>query len=138
MDLVAFRGWLERYFAAWASNDPDEVAALFADDAVYSWGPFREPAVGREDIVRAWVDGGAPPGLETSFEALAVEGDRGVAHWTVAFRTERDQERSHEQGQERSQEQGRTELDGILLCTFDGDDRCTLHREWYDRRDLSV
>jgi ketosteroid isomerase-like protein len=126
VDLVAFRGWLERYFAAWASNDPDEVAALFADDAVYSWGPFREPAVGREDIVRAWVDGGAPPGLETSFEALAVEGDRGVAHWTVAFRTEQ------------SQERGRTELDGILVCTFDESGRCILHHEWYDRRDRSV
>ena len=122
VDPETFRGWLERYFGAWASNDPVEVASLFAEDAVYSWGPFREPAVGREDIVRWWTDGGAQPELETTFEALAVEGDRGVAHWTASFRTE----------------EGRSELDGILLCTFDGDDRCTLHREWYDRRDLSV
>ena len=36
MDLGAFRGWLQRYFDAWASNDPVEVSALFAEDAVYS------------------------------------------------------------------------------------------------------
>jgi ketosteroid isomerase-like protein len=121
MDLETFRGWLERYFAAWASNDPDQVAALFAEDAEYSWGPFREPALGREDIVRWWTDGGAQPGLETSFEAIAVEGDRAVAHFTASFRTP---------------DGTLAEMDGILVCTFDGEGRCTLHREWYDRREI--
>jgi ketosteroid isomerase-like protein len=122
MELDGFRGWLERYFAAWASNDADDVAALFAEDAEYSYGPFRPSARGREEIVRAWVEGGVPPGLRTSFEAIAVEGDRGVAHWTVAFAGD-----------------GETtiEVDGILVCTFDDDGRCTLHREWYDRREAS-
>ncbi|HEY7661412.1 MAG TPA: nuclear transport factor 2 family protein [Actinomycetota bacterium] len=119
MDLDAFAGWLERYFAAWASNDPAEVAALFSRDAVYSWGPFREPARGREEIVRRWVEGDAQPGLETSFEPLAVRGERGVAHWRVSF----------EEGE------GRTEIDGILVCDFDEHGRCTLHREWYHLRE---
>jgi hypothetical protein len=120
VDQASFRTWLERYFAAWASNDAGDVAALFADDAEYSWGPFRQPARGRDAIVRAWVEGGAPPGLRSRFEPIAVNGERGIAHWEVAFEAEGG---------------GLVELDGILVCTFDGEGRCTLHREWYDRRE---
>jgi hypothetical protein len=116
MDRVAFRGWLEGYFVAWRSNDPAEVEALFTEDAVYSYGPFTEPASGRDAIVRSWVDGGVQPGLETWFEVLAVEGERGVAQWRVSFDVEA---------------AGRVTMDGILVCDFDGQGRCTLHREWY-------
>ncbi|MBI2238097.1 MAG: hypothetical protein HYU54_06185 [Actinobacteria bacterium] len=42
------------------SNDPDEVAALFAEDAAYSYGPFREPNRGRDAIVAEWVSGRGP------------------------------------------------------------------------------
>jgi hypothetical protein len=121
MDLDSFRSWLERYSDAWGSNEPDDVAALFAEDAEYWWGPFREPARGRDAIVRAWVEGGAPPGLRSRFEPIALAGDRGVAHWEVAF----------EGGGG-----GLIELDGILVCTFDGEGRCTLHQEWYERREM--
>lgn len=119
MDLTTFGSWLGRYFAAVESNDPDEVEALFAPNAEYSWGPFRESAHGRGAIIREWVDGGVPPELRCTYEALAVEGRRGVAHWSMAFRGESG---------------GLVELDGILVCDFDADGRCTLHREWYDRR----
>ncbi|HET7235892.1 MAG TPA: nuclear transport factor 2 family protein, partial [Actinomycetota bacterium] len=118
MDLDAFADWLERYFGAWASNDPVEVAALFAEDAVYSYGPFSGEARGREEIVRRWVQGGVQPGLATSFEPLAVRDGRGVAHWHVSFKDGA----------------GRTEMDGILVCDFDEQARCTLHREWYHVR----
>ncbi len=57
MDLDGFRAWLEGYFGAWASNEPEQVAALFARDAVYSYGPFREPTHGREAIVADWTSG---------------------------------------------------------------------------------
>ena len=60
MDADTFERWLRRYFDAWASNDPNEVADLFSEDAVYAYGPFREETRGREAIVRAWVDGGVP------------------------------------------------------------------------------
>src|SRR3990172_3300553 len=78
MDLDAFGDWLGRYFAAWASNDPAEVAALFSEDAVYSYGPFSGEAHGREEIVRRWVQGGVQPGLSTWFEPLAVHGSAGL------------------------------------------------------------
>ncbi len=122
MDGTAFRGWLERYFAAWASNDPDEVAGLFSGDAVYHHGPFRDDAArGRDEIVRRWIEGGVQPGLETRFEPLALEEERGVAWWRVAF----------DEGARR------VELDGILVLDFDAEGRCTLHREWVDRREVA-
>ena len=123
VDLEAFVGWLDRYFGAWASNDPAEVAALFAEDAVYSYGPFREPTHGRDAIVDAWVGGGAPPELRWSHDPIATVGERGVAHWRVSF--------ADEAG-------GMVDLDGILVCDFDADGACTLHREWYDRREPSA
>jgi len=85
MDQEAFVGWLERYFAAWTSNDPDDVAALFAPDAVYSYGPFREEARGQQEIVRRWVEGGVMPGLRWSYEPLAVEGERGEGNWRGSY-----------------------------------------------------
>ena len=120
MDQEAFVGWLERYFAAWTSNDPDDVAALFAPDAVYSYGPFRDEARGQQEIVRRWVEGGVMPGLRWSYEPLAVEGERGVANWRVSYHSE----------------DGRTEIDGILVLDFDDQGRCISHREWYERREV--
>jgi hypothetical protein len=119
VDPAAFASWLDRYFAAWASNDPDEVAGLFSADAVYSWGPFREPARGRDAIVAAWVEGGVPEDLHLEHEPLATSERRGIAHWRASFR---------------SPEGSRVELDGILVCDFDDESRCVLHREWYDQR----
>jgi ketosteroid isomerase-like protein len=118
MDVRSFGSWLSGYFAAWESNDAEEVASLFAEDAEYWWGPFREPARGRGAIVRAWVEGGAPSGFRWRAEPIAVSGDVGVAHWHVSF----------------DSADGVTEQDGILVCEFDAGGRCTRHREWYDRR----
>ncbi len=120
VDLAAFRSWLDRYLEAWRSNDPAEVEALFAEDAVYSWGPFREPARGRDAIVKAWVEGGVPEELRLAHEAWAVAGERGMAHFTASFG---------------NAEGAVVEIDGILVCDFDVDGRCTLHREWYARRE---
>lgn len=117
MEADGFRDWLERYFAAWASNDADQVGALFAEDAVYVYGPFRDDeARGREEIVQRWVSGGAQSGLSTWFEPLALQGERGVANWRVEF----------------DGPDGRVEIDGILVLDFDADGRCTMHREWFD------
>jgi SnoaL-like domain len=119
MDAEAFGRWLERYAAAWRSNDSGDVAALFTENAMYSYGPFRDDeAHGRDEIVRRWVRGGVQPGLELSLDPLAVDGDRGVARWRAAF----------------DADGGRVELDGILVCDFDGEGRCGLHLEWSERR----
>lgn len=61
-----------------------------------------------------------PPGLRSRFDPIAMQDDRGVAHWQVAFEGEGGVH---------------VELDGILVRTFDGEGRGTHHREWYDRRE---
>jgi uncharacterized protein (TIGR02246 family) len=46
------RRWVDAYVAAWDSNDPDEIAALFTDGAAYYTEPSSAPWVGRDEIVR--------------------------------------------------------------------------------------
>jgi len=72
------RGWLDSYLRAWASNEPDDIRALFTEDAVYNGRPHDPEAWrGREAIVAGWLEHRDEPG-NWSFEAevLAVDGDR--------------------------------------------------------------
>lgn len=115
--------WLDAYFDAWRSNDGTEVTKLFAPDAVYSYGPFREPARGRDQIVANWVADGPPLTAETRYEILAVEGDRGIAHWNVRQKAYYFHEPT-------------LELDGILLLRFNAAGECVEHLEWFDRRTI--
>jgi ketosteroid isomerase-like protein len=103
--------WAERYFAAWRTNAPEDVEALFAEDIVYFYGPFRPPAVGREEVVRRWIEGGAHDDVTSRHEVVAVAGDTAVIHWAVSF--------------------GGHAMDGVLIVRFDADGRCREHREWY-------
>jgi len=49
--------WVEAYQQAWISNDADEIAALFTDDALYEFRPNDpDPWRGRDEIVRGWID----------------------------------------------------------------------------------
>jgi ketosteroid isomerase-like protein len=102
--------WAERYFDAWKTNDRAMVESLFSDDAVYFYGPFRPPAVGRDAIVSRWI-ANAQADVRSQFEVVAVAGRAAVIHWHVAF--------------------GQTELDGVLIVRFDAEGRCCDHREWY-------
>jgi uncharacterized protein (TIGR02246 family) len=121
VDRPGFEEWLAAYFAAWASNEPDDVAALFTEDATYRIGPFREPWRGRDEIVRRWVTGGADD-VRFDYDVIALEGDVGVAHWRVTTQLPADTVR--------------VEQDGVLVITFAPDGRCREHLEWFDRREL--
>ena len=76
MDEKAVRGWIDGYVAAWNSNNPREIASLFADDAEYYTDPYGPPWVGRDAIVEQWLADKDQPG-ETSFEwqPLVVSAD---------------------------------------------------------------
>jgi ketosteroid isomerase-like protein len=119
VQLQDLGAWLDRYFAAWASNDPDDVEALFSEDAVYSYSPFKAETRGRDAIVREWVEGGLGEDFTSRHEPLAVTGNRGIAHWSVS-----------------SRDAGGAvvELDGIFVLDFDDEGRCSEHREWYVTR----
>jgi hypothetical protein len=120
VDADGFDRWLGAYFAAWVSNDPDDVAALFTENATYSVGPFAETWVGRDEIVRRWTSA-AQDDVEFAYEILALEGDTGIAHWNVRARIQGGTARG--------------EWDGVLLITFAPDGRCREHREWLVRRE---
>ena len=114
--------WAERYFLAWKTNDPEAVAPLFTPDATYFYGPFREPAHGRDEIVRRWVQNGIPADFTCEYEAVAVSGDVAVIHWAVSW---------HEAGT-------RVAMDGVLIVTFDDRGVCREHREWYARMETPM
>jgi hypothetical protein len=123
VDLALVATWMDAYGRAWLSNSPAEVAALFAENAVYHVSPFQDPWVGRDAIVQEWVSD--PEGQESvrfDHQPLALTGDVGVAHWSVSFIT-------------RADEPTLVEMDGVLVLRFDPDGRCREHREWYVRRE---
>jgi ketosteroid isomerase-like protein len=46
--------WMDGYVAAWASNDADDIAALFTPDAVYDPQTPEGEWHGVDEIVRRW------------------------------------------------------------------------------------
>lgn len=115
MDIRTAGRWLDAYFAAWESTDPERVGALFTKDARYWGSPFTEPVQGRAEIARRWVTGTSELRHHT-YTVLAVDGDVVVAHWTVRLR---------------QASGGDTDIDGILVLTFDQEGACSVHREWF-------
>lgn len=82
-DLTA---WLDGYVRAWTSNDPAEIGALFAEDAVYFTSPFGVPDRGREEIVAKWREEPDEPGSWTfHHEILAVAGDLGFVRGRTTY-----------------------------------------------------
>jgi ketosteroid isomerase-like protein len=68
--------WITGYRAAWESNDPDEIGALFTEDALYFNEPFTEPARGRQAIVARWLERADDPGTTTfEWKLVAQNGD---------------------------------------------------------------
>lgn len=59
--------WVEGYERAWKSNDPNDIRAIFTEDAEYRTRPHREPWRGHDEIVAKWVEFGDTPD-EVTFE----------------------------------------------------------------------
>lgn len=123
------QAWLDRYVAAWESYDPASVGELFSEDAEYRYHPADAPIVGRDAIVRSWVE---PDGDASSrddlgtyaahYEPFAVDGGRAVAvgwsrYWTDASRSVE-----------------RTTYDNCFLLEFDGAGRCRAFTEFFRER----
>lgn len=83
-DDETLRRWMEGYLRAWASNDPDDIRALFTEDARYFPEPHLDPWEGHEAIVQGWLDHKDEPGDYTfGWEQLALAGDLAfVEGWT--------------------------------------------------------
>jgi ketosteroid isomerase-like protein len=83
MNRTDVQDWLDRYVSAWRTNNADDVAELFTEDAVYSYRPWdsdRHTIRGRDAVVASWLEEPDEPGSwDARYEAWAVEGDRAVA-----------------------------------------------------------
>lgn len=105
--------WVGRYVRAWNTNDPDDIRALFTDDAVYYTTPFREPWRGADGIVAGWLDRKDVPGdTEFDFEVTAVDGDLGIVRGKTYYKAD----------DERFVNLWEIRLDG---------DRCSSFTEWW-------
>lgn len=79
--------WVEGYRRAWESNEPDEIRALFTEDAQYFTEPYAQPWSGGDEIVDGWLEARDEPG-ETTFtwQLVAVDGDTGVVRAVTPYR----------------------------------------------------
>ncbi len=65
MTTESVAAWVDRYVAAWESNDPAAIGGLFAADASYRQRPSDESWQGRDVIVANWLDIKDDPGTWT-------------------------------------------------------------------------
>jgi catechol 2,3-dioxygenase-like lactoylglutathione lyase family enzyme len=104
--------WVEGYFAAWRSNSPADIEALFIPYATYFTAPHRRPWRVHREIVEGWL-GRAPDQGEWSFrhEMLDVIGDTAYVRGWTAYQ------------------------DGVIgnlwVIRFAGDRRCRSFTEWW-------
>lgn len=122
MNRESLQIWLDKYVEAWRTYDPDQIADLFCEEALYFYSPFDEQNAlrGREAIVADWLKEPDRPGSwEAHYAPLAVEGNVGVAQGrTRYFKKNGDVER---------------EFDNIFVLHFDDAGRCARFTEWFMR-----
>jgi hypothetical protein len=78
--------WMEGYLRAWTSNAPDDIRALFTEDARYLTDPWREGVRGQDAIVEDWTTRGDEQGTwEFSWSPVAVTEDVAVVQGETRY-----------------------------------------------------
>lgn len=114
VDRSDVAAWVARYVEAWGSNAPDQIGALFTDDAHYFTAPYREPWTGREAIVREWLDRKDQPGdWSFRYEVLGVDGSVGFVRGWTTYHTEE------------------SDYSNLWVIRLDEGERCTEFIEWW-------
>jgi hypothetical protein len=110
--MTDLAGWIDGYVRAWNSNEPDDIRALFTEDAEYYTAPFDPPWRGRETIVRSWLDRRDRPG-ETTFEwqPVSVTDDVAVVQGRTTY--------------------PHTTFHNLWVIRLDSDNRCREFTEWW-------
>lgn len=123
------RAWLDRYIAAWAADDAVSIGDLFSADARYRYHPSDDGFVGRDAIVRAWLEpsGDAstrdePGTWEAQYEPYVVGGDRAVAVGWSRYYTDAGKSTVTDM------------WDNAYLLEFDEDGRCRSFTEYFVER----
>jgi uncharacterized protein (TIGR02246 family) len=108
------QAWVEAYVAAWNSNDPAAIGALFSEGAAYHTEPYGPPWRGRDEIVRRWLDRKDEPG-QTDFrwQPVAVTPDVAVVQGETVYRSP-----PHT-------------YSNLWVIRLDADGRCAEFTEWW-------
>jgi hypothetical protein len=121
MDRSSVQRWLDRYIAAWRTNDAEKITALFAVNAEYRFHPDDDPVRGGEAIAAAWLEEPDEPGTwDAWYEPFAVEGSAAaVAGVSTYFDDDGVIDRVY---------------DNVFLLRFADDGRCSSFTEWFVKR----
>jgi hypothetical protein len=87
MDAAQVTAWIDAYERAWRSHGTDTLDDLFTADAIYSQGPYEEPATGLLAIKRMWeAERDGPDEVFTmASEIVAVDPPVAVARVEVRY-----------------------------------------------------
>jgi hypothetical protein len=86
IDTTQIDDWLERYQAAWLSDEPAQVAALFTADVRYFTAPYRPALVGTNEVTAFWLSQGESRLPWTfEYEIVAREGDLYVVRAVTSY-----------------------------------------------------
>jgi len=125
MDESGVERWLAGYVEAWRSYDPEAIGRLFAEDALYRYHPWDEPAPshvrGRDAIVASWLeDEDASGSWSAEYRPWLVHGDRAVAVGTSRYIA--------------ADGSVESEYSNVFFLVFDHDGRCREFSEIYMKR----
>jgi len=117
---AAARAWVEGWSEGWAAADPDRIAALYAEDALFVSQPFREPHRGRAGVreYARWAFEDEET-LDFAFGKPVAVGDRAVVEYRALLRS---------QGAERT-------LVGVALIRFGEDGLVSEQRDYWAMED---
>lgn len=109
-----YADWVERYIAAWNSNEPEEISDLFTDETEYLPVPYAEGWHGRDEIVREWLDRKDEPGdFRFTYEIIAATDDVGILTGQTLYLTSGE------------------EYYNLWEMTLDAAGRCSRFVEWW-------
>jgi ketosteroid isomerase-like protein len=78
--------WMQGYLDAWSSNDPDEIRALFTEDAQYFTEPYADPWRGRDGIVEGWLESADEPGSFTfDWTPVSITAEVSIVQGTTRY-----------------------------------------------------
>ncbi|MDP9188601.1 MAG: nuclear transport factor 2 family protein [Actinomycetota bacterium] len=107
--------WLGAYERLWRTAGSEGLGEIFAEDVVYSMGPYEQAAKGLRELSELWERERVSPDeqFEISTEIVAVEGDTGVARVDVRYGPPREQE-----------------YKDLWVIRLDAEGRCVSFEEW--------
>ena len=117
--------WLDAYGQAWEDRDAKAAADLFAEDAVYQWGPFGRKLRGRPVIREAWAEAvDEQVNVAFGYEVLTASARGGIARWWSSF--------------DEPAREVHVDIEGIFRLGFDETGLCTRLEEWYNAREAPL